>query len=127
MPFQCFIGNADAQIIGHMTHQTNAYAAQRDICWVPPAKLLLSRRVPCPPPVELVRYLRGQNCGCPGTARDNGIRNPPLKSIEETEKKAAPRGDVDTLAVKTEGQQNGHSAVNRRGGGADVLGHQVLQ
>lgn len=26
-----FIGYVDAQIIGHMTHQTNPYAAQKDI------------------------------------------------------------------------------------------------
>ncbi|GAA6232932.1 piggyBac transposable element-derived protein 2-like [Lates japonicus] len=45
--------------------------------------------------MELVRYLRDQNCRYTGTARDNRIRNPPLKSIKEMEKKAVPRGTYD--------------------------------
>lgn len=45
--------------------------------------------------MALVRYLRDQNCRYTGTARDNRIRNPPLKSIKEMEKKAVPRGTYD--------------------------------
>uniref|UniRef100_A0A4W6C6T3 PiggyBac transposable element-derived protein domain-containing protein n=1 Tax=Lates calcarifer TaxID=8187 RepID=A0A4W6C6T3_LATCA len=45
--------------------------------------------------MELVRYLRDHNCRYTGTARDNRIRNPPLKAIKEMEKKAVPRGTYD--------------------------------
>uniref|UniRef100_A0A672GUR1 PiggyBac transposable element-derived protein domain-containing protein n=1 Tax=Salarias fasciatus TaxID=181472 RepID=A0A672GUR1_SALFA len=42
--------------------------------------------------LELVRYLKDKNCRYTGTARDNRIGKPPLKSIKEMEKKAVPRG-----------------------------------
>ncbi|KAJ4935696.1 hypothetical protein JOQ06_017225 [Pogonophryne albipinna] len=47
--------------------------------------------------LELVRYLRDQNCRYTGTARDNRIGKPPLKSIKEMEKKAVPRGTCDYI------------------------------
>ncbi|KAI4804556.1 hypothetical protein KUCAC02_026181 [Chaenocephalus aceratus] len=47
--------------------------------------------------LELVRYLRDQNCRYTGTARDNRIGKPPLKSIKEMEKKAVPRGKCDYI------------------------------
>ncbi|KAM3864714.1 piggyBac transposable element-derived protein 3-like [Diretmus argenteus] len=42
--------------------------------------------------LEIVRYLKEKNCRYTGTARDNRISQPPLKSIKEMEKKAVPRG-----------------------------------
>ncbi|XP_070814262.1 piggyBac transposable element-derived protein 3-like [Chaetodon trifascialis] len=42
--------------------------------------------------LELVRYLKDKNCRFTGTARDNRIGKPPLKSIKEMEKKAVPQG-----------------------------------
>ncbi|KAJ8372579.1 hypothetical protein AAFF_G00281230 [Aldrovandia affinis] len=45
--------------------------------------------------LEIVRYLRDKNCRYTGTARDNRIGKPPLKSSKEMEKKAAPRGTCD--------------------------------
>nr|XP_033952326.1 piggyBac transposable element-derived protein 3-like [Pseudochaenichthys georgianus] len=47
--------------------------------------------------LELVRYLRDQNCRYTGTAMDNRIGKPPLKSIKEMEKKAVPRGTCDYI------------------------------
>ncbi|KAK5909525.1 hypothetical protein CesoFtcFv8_003448 [Champsocephalus esox] len=47
--------------------------------------------------LEQVRYLRDQNCRYTGTARDNRIGKPPLKSIKEMEKKAVPRGTCDYI------------------------------
>ncbi|KAK1903604.1 PiggyBac transposable element-derived protein 2 [Dissostichus eleginoides] len=47
--------------------------------------------------LELVRYLRDQNCRYTGTARDNRIGKPPLKSIKEMEKKAVSRGTCDYI------------------------------
>ncbi|CAM4623838.1 unnamed protein product [Leuciscus chuanchicus] len=40
--------------------------------------------------LEIVRYLKDKNCRCMGTARDNRIGKPPLKSIKDMEKKAVP-------------------------------------
>ncbi|KAJ8335353.1 hypothetical protein SKAU_G00386950 [Synaphobranchus kaupii] len=45
--------------------------------------------------LELVRYLRDQDCRYTGTARDNRIGKPPLKSIKEMDKKTVPRGTCD--------------------------------
>ncbi|XP_065812570.1 piggyBac transposable element-derived protein 3-like [Labrus bergylta] len=45
--------------------------------------------------LELVQYIRDQNCRYTGTARDNRIRSPPLKSIKEMGKKAVPRSTCD--------------------------------
>lgn len=85
-----------------------------------------------------VRYLRDQNGRYTGTARNNRIRNPVPKSIKEMEKKTVPRGDYGyatsddgILAVRWKDNrtlcQYCHSAVNRHGGGVDVLSRQVLQ
>ncbi|KAJ8402192.1 hypothetical protein AAFF_G00370570 [Aldrovandia affinis] len=45
--------------------------------------------------LEIVRYLKDKNCRYTGTARDNRIGKPPLKSSKEMEKKAVPRGTCD--------------------------------
>lgn len=45
--------------------------------------------------MALVVYLRDQNCRYTGTARDDRMRNPPIKSIKEMEKKAVPHGTYD--------------------------------
>ncbi|KAI3366108.1 hypothetical protein L3Q82_009927 [Scortum barcoo] len=42
--------------------------------------------------LEIVRYLKDRNCRYTGTARDNRIGKPPLRSIKEMEKKAVPCG-----------------------------------
>ncbi|KAK5897519.1 hypothetical protein CesoFtcFv8_010575 [Champsocephalus esox] len=47
--------------------------------------------------LELLRYLRDQNCRYTGTSSDNRIGKPPLKSIKEMEKKAVPRGTCDYI------------------------------
>lgn len=48
--------------------------------------------------LELVRYLKEQNCRYTGTVRDNRIGNPPLRSIKEMEKKAVPRGTCNFVS-----------------------------
>ncbi|KAG7268284.1 hypothetical protein CRUP_036732 [Coryphaenoides rupestris] len=45
--------------------------------------------------LEIVWYLKDKNCRYTGTARDNRIGNPPLKSIKEMGKKAVPCGKCD--------------------------------
>ncbi|KAG0726656.1 PiggyBac transposable element-derived protein 2 [Chionoecetes opilio] len=45
--------------------------------------------------LEIVRYLKDQNCRYTGTDRDNRIGKPPLKAIKEMEKKAVPLGTCD--------------------------------
>ncbi|KAM4578002.1 piggyBac transposable element-derived protein 3-like [Fundulus diaphanus] len=45
--------------------------------------------------LELVRYLRDHNCRYTGTARDNRIGKPPLRTIKDMEKKAVTRGTCD--------------------------------
>lgn len=45
--------------------------------------------------LEIVRYLKKRNWRYTGTARENRIGNPPVKSIKEMEKKAVPRGTYD--------------------------------
>ena len=45
--------------------------------------------------LELVRYLQGKGCRYTGTARDNRIGKPPLKSVKDMEKKSVPRGSFD--------------------------------
>ncbi|XP_043232535.1 piggyBac transposable element-derived protein 3-like [Amphibalanus amphitrite] len=45
--------------------------------------------------LELVRYLQGKGCRYTGTARDNRIGKPPLKSVKDMEKKSVPRGSID--------------------------------
>ncbi|XP_036008037.1 piggyBac transposable element-derived protein 3 [Fundulus heteroclitus] len=45
--------------------------------------------------LELVRYLRDHNCRFTGTARDNRIGKPPLRTIKDMEKKAVTRGTCD--------------------------------
>lgn len=45
--------------------------------------------------LEIVRYLKNKDCRYTGTARDNRIGKPPLKSIKEMEKKAVPHGACD--------------------------------
>ncbi|KAK1894873.1 PiggyBac transposable element-derived protein 3, partial [Dissostichus eleginoides] len=47
--------------------------------------------------LELVRYLRDQNCRYTGTASDSRIGKRLLKSIKEMEKKAVPRGKCDYI------------------------------
>ncbi|KAL0160893.1 hypothetical protein M9458_044618, partial [Cirrhinus mrigala] len=47
--------------------------------------------------LEIVRYLKDKNCRYTGTARDNKIGKPPLKSIKDMEKKAVPRGMHDYI------------------------------
>ncbi|KAJ8416033.1 hypothetical protein AAFF_G00380550 [Aldrovandia affinis] len=47
--------------------------------------------------LEIVRYLKDKNCRYTGTARDNRIGKPPLKSSKEMEKKAVPRGTCDHI------------------------------
>ena len=42
-----------------------------------------------------MRYLQAQNCRYTGTARDNRIGEPPLKSRKDMEKKSVPRGAYD--------------------------------
>ncbi|KAK3889044.1 hypothetical protein Pcinc_006920 [Petrolisthes cinctipes] len=44
--------------------------------------------------IELVRYLQAKGIRYTGTARENRIGNPPLKSAKEMEKKAVPRAPV---------------------------------
>ncbi|XP_072248003.1 piggyBac transposable element-derived protein 2-like [Leuresthes tenuis] len=48
--------------------------------------------------LELVRYLRDQNCRYTGITRDNRTRNLPLKSIKEMENEAVPRGTCDYVS-----------------------------
>jgi len=45
--------------------------------------------------LELVRYLRDQDCRYTGTARGGRIGRPPLKAVKELEKKTVPRGTCD--------------------------------
>uniref|UniRef100_A0A3B3H8F7 PiggyBac transposable element-derived protein domain-containing protein n=1 Tax=Oryzias latipes TaxID=8090 RepID=A0A3B3H8F7_ORYLA len=45
--------------------------------------------------LELVRYLRDHNCRYTGTARENRIGKPPLRTIKEMEKKTVPHGTCD--------------------------------
>ena len=45
--------------------------------------------------MQLVRYLKSKNCRYTGTARDNRMGKPPLKPIENMEKKDVPRGTWD--------------------------------
>lgn len=45
--------------------------------------------------LETVRFLKVKNCRYTGTARENRIGKPPLKSIKEMKTKAVPRGMYD--------------------------------
>ncbi|KAI3354581.1 hypothetical protein L3Q82_019086, partial [Scortum barcoo] len=63
--------------------------------------------------LEVVRYLKDKNCRYTGTAGDNQIVKPPLKSIKEMEKKAVPRGTCncvlsDDRILSVNGKQGCH-------------------
>ena len=45
--------------------------------------------------LELVWYLQSKDCRYTGTARENRIGKPPLKSVKELDKSAVPRGTYD--------------------------------
>ncbi|KAL0159550.1 hypothetical protein M9458_043275, partial [Cirrhinus mrigala] len=47
--------------------------------------------------LEIVQYLKDKNCRYTGTARDNKIGKPLLKSIKDMEKKTVPRGMHDYI------------------------------
>jgi len=53
--------------------------------------------------LELVWYLKDKNFRYTGTARDNIIGKPPLKSIKEMEKKAVPLGIHDYHVTSDDG------------------------
>ncbi|MCL4156184.1 UNVERIFIED_CONTAM: hypothetical protein GTU68_027778, partial [Idotea baltica] len=50
--------------------------------------------------LELIRYLKEEkNCRYTGTARDNRIGNPPLKTVNEMNKISSPRGSYSYMST----------------------------
>ena len=49
--------------------------------------------------LELVRYLQSHDCRYTGTARENRIGKPPLKSVKELDKSSVPRGTFDYMTT----------------------------